>query len=152
MFQHILVATDGSEYSERAVAHALALAKSLSAKLIAVTVTDIMPTGPYTPIPWPSGIAQYEAAAAASAKKILNRVDETARSLGVTCQSHHIADQPPAEAILATSEQRGCDLIVMGSHGRHGLARLMLGSQVNKVVALSRIPVLVCREPSPEGK
>lgn len=63
----------------------------------------------------------------------------------VICETHHIADQPAAEGILATSEQWGCDLIVMGLHGRHGLARLMLGSQVNKVVALSRIPVLVYR-------
>ena len=145
MFQRILIATDGSEYAERPVAHALALAKSLSAKLIAVTVTDIMPTGPYTPIPWQSDIERYEAAASASARKVLERVLEAARSLGVICETHHIADQPAAEGILATSEQWCCDLIVMGLHGRHGLARLMLGSQVNKVVALSRIPVLVCR-------
>jgi nucleotide-binding universal stress UspA family protein len=145
MFQHILVATDGSEYAERAVAHALALAKSLNAKVTAVTVTDMIPAGPYAPIPWPSDIERYEASAATSARKILEGVIETARSLGVTCVSHHIADQAPAEGILGAAAKEGCDLIVMGSYSRDGLAGLILGSQVNKVITLGRIPVLVCR-------
>jgi nucleotide-binding universal stress UspA family protein len=145
MFRHILLATDGSQQAERAVTHALALAKSLGAKVTAVTATDMIPTGPYAPIPWPSGIDRYEAAAAASANLILNRVVAAAETQDVVCEARHVADQPAAEAIIATAEQQRCDLIVMGACGRHGLARLMLGSQANRVVTLSRIPVLVCR-------
>jgi len=94
MFRHILLATDGSQQAERAVTHALALAKSLGAKVTAVTATDMMPTGPYAPIPWPSGIDRYEAAAAASANLILNRVVAAAETQDVVCEARHVADQP----------------------------------------------------------
>jgi nucleotide-binding universal stress UspA family protein len=145
MFQHILIATDGSQQAEQGVTHALALAKSLGAKVTAVTATDIMSTGPYAPIPWPADIDRYEAAAAASANLILDRVVVAAKAQGVVCEARHIPDRLPAEAIIATAEQQGCDLIVVGTHGRRGLATLLLGSQANEVVALSRVPVLVCR-------
>lgn len=145
MFHHILVATDGSQCAERAIMHGLSLAKSLGAKVTAATVTDMIPTGPYTPIPFPSDIARYEATAAASAEKILDRVRESARAIGLICETEHIVDRPPAEGILAACEQRGCDLIVMGSHGRHGLVQLILGSQASRVVTQSRVPVLICR-------
>ena len=73
MYRHILLATDGSELADRAVSDALDLAKSLVAKVTAVTVTDILPTGPYSPIPWPDDIERYEAAAVTSAKKSWTR-------------------------------------------------------------------------------
>ena len=72
-------------------------------------------------------------------------MSETARRLGVACATRHIADQLPAEGILAACQKHGCDLIVMASHGRRGLSKLLLGSQANKVVTLSSVPVLVCR-------
>ena len=145
MFRHIMIATDGSELADGAVYHALELAKSLGAKVTAVTVTDMLPTGPYSPIPWPADIERYEAAAVTSANIILEKVSEAARRLGVPCTTQHIADQLPAEGIHAACQEHGCDLIVMASHGRRGFSKLMLGSQANKVVTLSSVPVLVCR-------
>jgi nucleotide-binding universal stress UspA family protein len=145
MYKHILIATDGSELAEKAVANALALAKALEARVTAVTVTDIYPTGAYSPIPMPSMIERYEAAAAENASKILASVSVAAGKLGISCETRHIKDETPAEGILAAAGEAACDLIVMASHGRRGAARMLLGSQAQKVVTLSPIAVLVCR-------
>lgn len=145
MFKHVLIATDGSELAQKAVMQGLALAKALDARVTAVTVTDIYPTGPYAPIPLPSMIEHYEAASALSATNILASVSDVASKLGVSCATMHVKDQAPAEGILDAARQHGCDLIVVASHGRRGMARLLLGSQAQKVVALSTLPVLVCR-------
>ena len=145
MYKHILIATDGSELADKAVADALALAKALEARVTAVTVTDIYPTGAYSPIPMPSMIERYEAAAAENASKILASVNVAAGKLGITCETRHIKDQMPAEGIVAAAGEAACDLIVMASHGRRGVARMLLGSQAQKVVTLSPVSVLVCR-------
>ena len=145
MYKHILIATDGSELAEKAVANALALAKALEARVTAVTVTDIYLTGAYSPIPMPSMIERYEAAAAENASKILASVSVAAGKLGISCETRHIKDQTPAEGILAAAGEAACDLIVMASHGRRVAARMLLGSQAQKVVTLSPIALLVCR-------
>ena len=145
MYKYILIATDGSELSQRAVTRGLTLAKALGAKVIAITVTDMFPTGPYSSIPMPSMIERYEEAAAESAANILSSVSDEATKLGVACATVHVKEQTPAEGILATAREKGCDLIVMASHGRRGIARLLLGSQAQKVVTLSPVPVLIYR-------
>jgi nucleotide-binding universal stress UspA family protein len=145
MYKHILVATDGSELAGKAVADGLALAKALGASVTAVTVTDVLPTGPYSPIPFPAVIERYEAAAAEGAAKILALVAEAAAQLGVICRTVHVKDKAPAEGIVATIAAEGCDLVAIASHGRRGVSRLLLGSQAQKVVALSPVSVLVCR-------
>src|SRR5262245_1589059 len=145
MFSNVLIATDGSELAQKAVAYGLDLAKAFGARVTAVTVTDIYPTGPYAPIPLPSLIEHYEAAAALSAANILSAVGDAATKLGVPCTTMHVKDQRPAEGILDAASQSGCDLIVLASHGRRGMQRLLLGSQAQKVVALSTLPVLICR-------
>jgi nucleotide-binding universal stress UspA family protein len=145
MYRHLVIATDGSDLAAKAVTHALALAKALGARATAVTVTDILPTGPYSPIPMPSMIERYETAAAESAAGILSSVSEAAGKLGVTCETLHIRDQAPAEGVIAAAAETGCDLIVMASHGRRGVSRMLLGSQAQKVVTLSPVPVLIWR-------
>jgi nucleotide-binding universal stress UspA family protein len=65
--------------------------------------------------------------------------------MGVACETMHVKDQHPADGIVATAKAKGCDLIVMASHGRRGLQKVMLGSQANKVLAYSSIPVLICK-------
>jgi len=145
MYKHILVASDGSELAGKAVADALALAKALDAKVTAVTVTDIFPTGHYSSIPLPSMIDRYEAAAVEAASKILSSVSEAASKLAVACETMHIKDQTPSEGIITAAREKACDLIVLASHGRRGVTRLLLGSQAQKVVALSNVAVLVCR-------
>jgi len=134
MYKHILIATDGSE-----------LAKALGATVTALTVADLFPTGPYSSIPLPSMVERYEADAAESARKILSSVSEAASKLGVVCDTMHIKDQTPAEGIIAAAREKACDLIVMASHGRRGVSRMLLGSQAQKVVTISPVAVLICR-------
>jgi nucleotide-binding universal stress UspA family protein len=144
MYQHILIATDGSELADRAVSAGLELAKALRAKVTAVTATEpwsSMVTGDVA-LSFP--IHDYEKAAAENAARILSAVSETAGQAGVACETLHINDFP-ADGIVETAKARGCDLIVMASHGRRGLSKLILGSQASRVLALSPVPVLVCR-------
>lgn len=145
MYKHILIATDGSELAQKAIDQGFELAKALAAKVTAVTVTEpwiaVAPGEMAVAFP----VEEYEKGAAANAARILSVVDAAARQSGVTCDTLHVKDQFPAEGIIETAKERGCDLIVMASHGRRGLTRLLLGSQANKVVTHSTVPVLICR-------
>jgi len=145
MFKHILIATDGSELAGRAVAAGFALARELQAKVTAVTVTE-----PWTAlVSADAGIAfpveDYEKSANENAALILTTVNKLARKADITCSTIHAKDQFPAEGILETARTNNCDLIVMASHGRRGLGRLLLGSQAVKVLTHSNVPVLICR-------
>lgn len=148
MYKRILIATDGSEMASKAVAHGIALAKVLKAPLSVVTVTDI-----WSPFDMAHDydqhkkdpIGTYEALAAAGAKRVLDKAGETAKEQGVDCTLIHVADKHPAEGIVATADEIGADLIVMASHGRRGVKRLLLGSQANEVVTHSKVPVLIVR-------
>ena len=148
MYKQILIATDGSELAGKAVSHGIALAKELKTPVSVVTVTDIWSAfdmahdydrGKTDPI------GNYETVAAATAQKILDRAGETAKSQGVDCKLIHLSDKHPAEGIIQTADQLGADLIVMASHGRRGVNRLLLGSQANEVVTHSKVPVLIIR-------
>jgi nucleotide-binding universal stress UspA family protein len=145
MYKHILIASDGSELAGRAVEQGLTLAKTLGAKVTAITVTE----------PWTAAVSgewavafpveEYEKAAAANAAKILAQVAETAARIGVPCQTVHVQDQFPAEGIVEEAKNRNCDLIVMGSHGRRGVAKFILGSQATRVLTHTTVPMLICR-------
>lgn len=87
----------------------------------------------------------YEESAAADAAKILAGVNDTAGKIGMTCEILHVQNRFPAEGIVETAKEKGCDLIVLASHGRRGLRRLILGSVANEVVTHSTIPVLISR-------
>jgi nucleotide-binding universal stress UspA family protein len=145
MYKHILIATDGSDLAQKAVAQGMALAKSLGAKLTAVTVTE-----PWTAVvPGEMGMAfpidEYEKGAAENASGILASVKQRSEEAGIACDVVHMADQYPADGIIAAAKDRGCDLIVMASHGRRGFSRLLIGSQANQVVVQSKVPVLIVR-------
>ena len=145
MYRHLLVATDGSDLAARAVTAALTLARHLGAKVTIVTATE-----PWSAMTGGEGFAfdfpleEYEKAADSQAARLLAKVSDEAKTAGVSCEGLHVRDFP-AEAILATANAKGCDLIVMASHGRRGMARLLLGSQAARVVTMSSIPVLICR-------
>ena len=148
MYKHILIATDGSQPSAKALDHGIKLAKSLGASLTILTVTEMwsalaMSAGIEAGMVNPIG--EYEEAVAASAKKLLTEAAGTAAGADVTCKTEHIADRHPSEAIVETAQKSKCDLIVMGSHGRRGFDRLLLGSQANEVLIASTVPVLVVR-------
>ena len=144
MYKHILIATDGSELAGKAVTAGLALAKQLNANVTAVTATEpwtAMVTGEAA-LAFP--VEEYEKSAAEDAARILGEVSTTAKAQGVQCETVRVSDFA-AEGIIETAKARGCDLIVMSSHGRRGLARMLLGSQAMRVLTLSTVPVLICR-------
>jgi nucleotide-binding universal stress UspA family protein len=87
----------------------------------------------------------YNKIVAEEAAKILSSVRDAAKKGAITCDTLHVVDRSPAEGIIDIANAGGCDLIVMTSHGRRGVGRLILGSQANEVVTRSTIPVLVCR-------
>lgn len=148
MYKKILIATDGSEIADKAVSHGLALAKMHGAHVTLVSASEMWSAlemahdstrGRTDPI------GDYEAFATAAARKILERAGKTAKSQDIPCELIHVADKRPAEAIIAAAKQIRADLIVMGSHGRRGVSRLLLGSQANEVMTLSEVPVLIVR-------
>jgi nucleotide-binding universal stress UspA family protein len=90
-------------------------------------------------------IEELETTVRTSAEEILAGVDSAAKHRGVLCKTVHVKDQSPAEGIVETAQAMECDLIVLASHGRRGLAKLFLGSQATRVLGLSPIPVLICK-------
>ncbi|MCW5581690.1 MAG: universal stress protein [Luteimonas sp.] len=150
MYSRILVATDGSELAGKGVAAGLALAKALQAQVVLVTVSE----------PWqdvypgdPNGMALsselrdgYRKAKRADCKRILDEARTQATAAGVdVVDAVYVADRMPADAILETAEAQGADLVVMASHGRSGLRKLLLGSQTQAVLSHGTLPVLVVR-------
>ena len=146
MFKHILLASDGSETSRHAALVAVQLAQVHGAKLTAVFMVDPYPylgLGQTNPLGFPGYMAQaHDHAAQVHAEiEALCR----AQAPGLNLQLRLVEDVAPADGIVQTAQDQGADLIVIGSHGRSGLARLMLGSVANKVVAQSLVPVMVTR-------
>ena len=147
MYKHMLVATDGSKLSGKAVAHAIDLAQALSAKLTAIYASPEYPVPVFT-----EGIAygsvvrkDYAAMMAKEAEKILSAVKTKAAARGVECATLHAFAPAPWEAILSAAKKAKCDAIVMASHGRRGLVAVLLGSETQKVLTYSKLPVLVVR-------
>jgi nucleotide-binding universal stress UspA family protein len=144
MFKHILIATDGSEVATKAVNAGLKLAKKLAAQVVVMTASEPLRATVTAETIAANFPAAYEKATQEAAAKVLGEVRSEARTIGVECETLHVINSP-AEAIIETAKDNACDLIVMGSHGRRGIARLLLGSQATKVVTLSSVPVLICR-------
>jgi nucleotide-binding universal stress UspA family protein len=148
MYDRILIATDGSELSGKGLRHGLALATALRVPVLLVTVTE----------PWmpafddalalsadPAMQAEYREGCAHSAQKILQEAVAQATTAGVACETLHVADGFPSEAIVKAAGEHRAGLIVMASHGRRGLGRMLLGSQTQAVLSQATVPVLVVR-------
>ena len=145
MYKHVLIPTDGSDLSSRAEAAGLTLAKALDAKVTALTVTPPFQFIGSDPMMLVVSEPEYEKAQAARAAETLERVKTTAAAIGVPVETVRTTGTQAFEAIIATAKERGCDLIFMASHGRSGVAGLILGSVTAKVLTHSKIPVLVYR-------
>ncbi len=145
MFKHLLIATDGSELSNKAVEQGLSLARGLGAKVTVVTVTEPFAASIPAEVAVVFSREDYEKAVVSSAERILQSVSAAAAANGVPCETVHVKNQYPAEGIINLATTRECDLIVMASHGRRGIPRLVLGSEANRVVTQSTVPVLICR-------
>ena len=149
MYKKILIATDGSELAARALEHGLKLAGQVGAEVAIVTVTEpaVVIGAGYANVagtsfdPIPELIEAQEQAA----KALLQKDAAKATELGLAAETVLVTNTYPADAIVNTAGQVGADLIVMGSHGRRGLGRLLLGSQTSNVLAHTKIPVLVTR-------
>ena len=148
MYDHILVPTDGSKLSQKAVEAAAQLAKASGAKLTGVYVIP-----PYTPPVYGEGVAYlpemtpkaYKELTGREARRALAAVEVEGQAAGVDTKVMSLSHDHPWEGIIRTAKAKKCDLIVMASHGRKGLAGLLLGSETTKVLTHSKIPVLVCR-------
>jgi nucleotide-binding universal stress UspA family protein len=145
MYKHVLLPTDGSELSAKAVRDGIQLAKEIGARVTAVHITPPFYPSEMSPSALTAHAQEHEAKSKASAKRALGAVEEAARAAGVPCAVLHRVSDGPFEEIIQVANESGCDLIFMASHGRRGVKALLLGSETNKVLTHSRIPVLVTR-------
>ncbi len=145
MYANILIATDGSELASKGVEEGLNLAKAVAASVSVLSV-EVPASGMILEALVEGGALDiYERGASEEQDEIEASVAKMAADAGVKINFLRAIDTVPADAILRTASELGCDLIVITSHGRHGLSRLMLGSQTAKVLAHAAIPVLVIR-------
>ncbi|NMG27375.1 universal stress protein [Aromatoleum evansii] len=147
MFKHILVPTDGSPLSESTIARAVSFAKDAGARITFFYAQPDFPMPIYGEgaLIDPTTPEQFGKAAADEAKRILDAAKSAADGAGVTADTDTIVNEVPYEAIIDAAERHGCDLIFMASHGRRGIAGLLLGSETQKVLTHSKTPVLVYR-------
>ena len=142
MYKRILISTDGSDISQKAAQSAVALASSMGAEVYAISVKEPFPYSAISemqPVPPQEFFDAQERVAAA---RVQAATDEAA---GLTAHGHTVEALHPWEAILDHAKTQNCDLIVMASHGRRALGRLLLGSQTSEVLARCGVPVLVIR-------
>jgi len=145
MYNNILIPTDGSELSGKAVQHGIALAKRIGAKTTVLTVLPPFHTFTTDTQMIEDTPTQYKARMQEHAGKTLGAAARAAQAAGVACELVHVEHEHPYRAIIDTAGSKGCDLIVMASHGRHGISAIVLGSETVKVLTHSKIPVLVHR-------
>lgn len=148
MYSKILVATDGSELATQAVKTGVQLASELKASLTIVSVTEPLPpidAAAQAEIGVKDPFGKYEQLVERGALQALAAAQQLATEAGVDCETIHVKDSYPAIGIVQTAETCSADLIVMASHGRRGLTKLLLGSVTNEVLVKSKVPVLVCR-------
>jgi nucleotide-binding universal stress UspA family protein len=147
MHRHILIPTDGSDLSKQAIEYGIALAKAVNAQVTGLTVSTpfhafTVDSGTLTDTP-----ESYKKRTTEVVAKHLRQVNEVAVEAGVNCNVVHAEHEHPYQAIIDVANEKGCDLIVMASHGRRGISAILLGSETVKVLTHSNVPVLVCREP-----
>ena len=147
MYKNLLVATDGSKLSDKAVTHAIALAQKMGSRIIVFYAAPDYPLPAYADgvVYEPVSRKEYAKLAAEDAKKILDAASEKATAAGVECASAYTIAAAPWEAILAASKKNKADAIVMASHGRRGISAVLLGSETQKVLTHSKLPVIVVR-------
>jgi nucleotide-binding universal stress UspA family protein len=140
MYTNILIPTDGSELAGKAVEHGIALAKRIGAKVTVLTVLPPFHTFTTDTQMIEDTPAQYKARMQKHAEKTLGAV--ATQAAGVECETIQVEHEHPYQAIIDTADAKGCDLIVMASHGRHGISAIVLGSETVKVLTHCKIPVL----------
>jgi nucleotide-binding universal stress UspA family protein len=145
MFKHILIPTDGSDLSRKAILYGVQLAKEAGAKVTGLTVAEPYHAANMDTVLIPVDVEDYEEQSRLLSEKAIEQVKMAAQAAGVSCETIREVHDQPYRAIIDAAHARGCDLIVMASHGRRGISALLLGSETTKVLTHSTIPVLVYR-------
>jgi nucleotide-binding universal stress UspA family protein len=145
VYRHVLIPTDGSALSQAAIRHGMALARTMGARVTVVTASLPFHSFALDPVMVSDSPVRYQQECEALAEKALGIARTEAGVAGVSCETVHVTEAQPYQAIIETARKRGCDLICMASHGRKGISALVLGSETNNVLTHSKIPVLVCR-------
>jgi nucleotide-binding universal stress UspA family protein len=147
MFKHILVPTDGSKLSEQAITRSIEFCRENRAKMTVLHVMPeyIPPAFAEFPAAGQASFAEFMTATEETAKSVLGNAQKSAEAAGVTVETVSVRHTQPFRAIIDVAKDKSCDLIFMSSHGRKGLSALVLGSETNKVLTHSDIPVLVFR-------
>jgi nucleotide-binding universal stress UspA family protein len=147
MYKHILIPTDGSDLSRAAALSGVKFAKALGAKVTAFfaapAATPLVYRG-LLPVDYTTSV-EHAALIEKTAAKYLGVIEKACAGAGVECQSVQVTNEFVADAILEIARKRKCDLIIMASHGRRGLSSVLLGSETQKVLTHSKVPVLVYR-------
>jgi nucleotide-binding universal stress UspA family protein len=145
MYKRILLPTDGSEASQRAILAGVGFAREIGAEVVGLHVTPVFHVVTTDSAMLEDTPEQYAAASAARARKVLADVERAALEAGVPCRLEQASSDDAYDAIIETARRLDCDLIMMASHGRRGIRGLLLGSETQKVLVHSAIPVLVHR-------
>src|SRR5574340_1255389 len=145
MYKNILIPTDGSELAGKAVQYGLVFAKEIGAKITVLTVTVPFHVFTLDPMAVEDTLDQYRKRLQAETARLFSAVAKAASVAGVACETVQVEHEHPYQAIIDTAKSKGCDLIVMASHGRRGVSAIVLGSETVKVLTHSKIPVLVHR-------
>lgn len=148
MYQRILIAIDGSELADKGLRTGLDLAAALKAKVDILVVSEPWAMGVYDAFGWTiayQASPEYRESREVQAQAILQPALEQAKQAGVEAKGHHLLDRYAADGILETVQACGNDLVVMASHGRRGVDRVLLGSQTQLVLTHGKVPVLVVR-------
>lgn len=145
MFKKILLPTDGSPLAQKALGGCIELARQTGAAVVAIHVMPVLHLFTYEPGVTESVHEDVRKDRAMHSKKYLDQVAEQAAAAGVPCETVLATSDSPYEAIIDTARSHNCDLIAMASHGRTGIKGLLLGSETQKVLTHSAIPVLVFR-------
>ena len=152
MYRHLLIPTDGYPLSMEAITHGVELARETGAKVSVVTVTEPFHMFSFGVVQLEDTPRDYRREMEQRAARTLEEAANVANAAGVAHEEVHVEDDEPYRAIIRVAEERGCDLIVMASHGRRGVAALVLGSETVKVLTHSTTPVLVYRLPATKAE
>jgi nucleotide-binding universal stress UspA family protein len=145
MYKHILLPTDGSEFSEASLRKGVQFAKSIGARVTGFYAMPEFHIFTYRTEMLEDTKEEFAKDSKAHADKYLAVIEKAAKEAGVACDTLRATSDQPYEAILKAAQDRGCDLIMMASHGRKGIRGLLLGSETHKVLTHTKLPVLVCR-------
>jgi nucleotide-binding universal stress UspA family protein len=144
MYKRILVPTDGSDITSKAVGTAISLARALGAQLFTISVKEPFPYSAISEMQPTPPQEFYDAQERIAATRVRAVMDQ-AQAEGLSCEAHTVEALHPWEAIVEHAAQRSCDLIVMASHGRRCVAAMLLGSETQRVLIHSKVPVLIVR-------